>query len=93
MTEKIVEPVRITDNGVRSFIPPTFCFELRDLGDTLVETVSRVIHGERRDFDVVADLRLRHMAALGRITDYDAGPQARVPGKQFTIDQVIHVPE
>ncbi len=89
MTEGTVErPVRVVDNGRRSFIPPTFCFELRDAAsDAPVATVSHVVlsHPPRGDFDAVRHLTDEGLAATGVISRYDAGPQAREPGLRFTI--------
>ncbi|MEE1738191.1 hypothetical protein [Streptomyces sp. BE147] len=90
--QQVTLPVRVSDNGVRSFIPPTFCFELHDRTGTLVFTVSRVVWTERstEDFDAVALLRAgRLLAAGGHIESYDAGPQAREPGLVFTFAATV----
>ncbi|MBF6176475.1 hypothetical protein [Nocardia blacklockiae] len=84
---EITDPVTVSDNGVRNIAPPTFCFELRDGTGTLVDVVSRVVLGDLRDFDAVAALPPDRPAALGLVAEYDAGPQARTPGRQFTIRQ------
>ncbi|MCX4968004.1 hypothetical protein OHA98_25235 [Streptomyces sp. NBC_00654] len=91
-SQQVALPVRVSDNGVRSFIPPTFCFELHDRAGTLVSTVSRVVWTERNteDFDAVALLRAgRVLAAGGHIDSYDAGPQAREPGFVFTFADTV----
>ena len=41
-TLAITTPVVVRDNGVRSFIPPTFCFELVTANCEIVDTVSAV---------------------------------------------------
>ncbi|MFG3254666.1 hypothetical protein [Streptomyces sp. NPDC048172] len=81
-------PVRVVDNGVRSFVPPTFCFELWDAAGNHVATVSRVVMSdpddrELADFDAVATLGETRF--LGRIDPYDAGPDARGQGARFTV--------
>jgi hypothetical protein len=101
MTDRVVrvvdEPVKITDNGVRSFLPPTFCFELRNINGHLVDTVSQlvVVAPEQeglRDFDALALLDRFRLWALGRILEYDAGPEARIPGRRFEISQCVNQP-
>lgn len=92
MTERRVEQaVRVVDNGVRSFIPPTFCFELRDESRNLVATVSQVIWAEENvaDFDALETLRSEGLRATGTISEYDAGPQARRVGRRFTIRNTV----
>jgi hypothetical protein len=95
MTIQVDEPVKVTDNGVRSFIPPTFCFDLHNAAGQLVDTVSQVVidvfeQRGLRDFDAVAWLDQSRLWALGSISEYDAGPEARVPGKRFTIDRCVN---
>lgn len=87
------DPAHVTDNGVRSFIPPTFCFELRSRQGNLIATVSRVLliddGGLRTDSDAVAELQRAELLAVGIIEVYDAGPQARSAGEQFTVLRTI----
>lgn len=94
MTSRIDEPVHVTDNGVRSFIPPAFCFDLRDPAGVLAQTVSRLRWDTEalEDFDVVAELERRGAAAVGAVTEYDAGPMARTPGRQFTVAEAVPAP-
>ncbi|WP_232236133.1 hypothetical protein [Nocardia sp. BMG51109] len=89
LTKEITEPVTVSDNGIRSLVPPTFCFELRDCDGALVDVVSRVVLDELRDFDALEALPADRPAALGHITNYDAGAPARVRGREFVIDQVL----
>lgn len=87
----INQPVKVIDNGIRSFIPPNFCFELLlESGDRL-DLVSRLeVTGiDLRDFDVLEMLRQGSYRALGFISEYEAGPEARKIGRQFTIQKVI----
>jgi hypothetical protein len=79
--------VRVVDNGVRSFIPPTFCFDLVDESGALVATVSRISWNARNlsDFDAVTALQSESLGVTGIISEYDAGPQARKSGQGFTI--------
>lgn len=88
--QRVDRPVRISDNGVRSFLPPTFCFELRDGTDTLVATVSQVLLPERSvaDFELLELFAAEKLTATGVITGYDAGAQARVAGRRFTVERV-----
>ena len=88
--------MRVIDNGIRSFIPPTFCFELRNADDELVETVSRVglaqesgAEFDAADLDAVEELQRRGLMARGVTEDYDAGPQARIAGRRFTITELV----
>lgn len=87
------EPVIVVDNGVRSFIPPTFCFELRAEDDSLVDTVSRVVlrDADLYDFAAVEELARKGLRAAGEVHNYDAGPQAQIPGKSFEIDRTVAV--
>ncbi len=82
------------DNGVRSFIPPTFCFELIDASEVLVATVSRVTwHGRGlSDFDATTALQSESLWVTGSVSDYDAGPQARETGRGFTITDSVEAP-
>ncbi|MER5886160.1 hypothetical protein ABT160_20250 [Streptomyces sp. NPDC001941] len=93
---RVDRPVRVVDNGLRSFVPPAFCFELRDaVAGTLIATVSRVVLGGRgagvpalQDFEAVGHLEATGRAVTGVITPYDAGPSAREPGLCFTTEEV-----
>ena len=92
-------PVTVRDNGVRSFVPPTFCFELHDaVDDHLVDTVSALLITTPslqfgfRDFEVIAFLQQHKLHALGTISSYDAGPPANELGKQFSIDRCVNSP-
>ncbi|HLI89524.1 MAG TPA: hypothetical protein VKV37_12600 [Ktedonobacteraceae bacterium] len=92
--QEINQPVKVIDNGIRSFIPPCFCFELRDRSNSLVATVSQVAlevegHPRLKDFEVVDLFRQNELWALGTISEYDAGPQARETGRRFTIRQLV----
>jgi len=91
MTGPVDEPVHVTDNGVRSFIPPTFCFELRDSSGALVRTVSRLRWdtASLSDFDAMEELARRGVAAVGAVTEYDAGPMARMPGMEFAVSDTV----
>jgi hypothetical protein len=88
-------PVELRDNGVRSFIPPSFCFELRDVSGNVVATVSRVIleiedQGEHiGDFDALEFLHANRLMALGDVSEYDAGPEAREPGRLFLATRLV----
>jgi hypothetical protein len=91
------EPVEVVDNGVRCFIPPCFCFELRGPAGSLVATVSQVvleIEGFEgvRDFEALFALSRAGVLALGTISDYDAGPEARETGRRFTIQRCVPKP-
>jgi len=90
---EIDEPVIVVDNGVRSFIPPTFCFELRAEDDSVVDTVSRVVlrEADLLDFDVIEELTRKGLRATGEVRAYDAGPQARSSGKSFEINRTVAV--
>jgi hypothetical protein len=93
-TRDINLPVKVTDNGLRSFIPPCFCFELRDHSNTLVEIVSQVVlevadRPRLRDFEVLDMLHQNGLSTLGTISDYDAGSEARETGRRFTILQIV----
>lgn len=96
MTDRVVDvPVAVRDNGIRSFVPPTFCFELRAVDNQLVDTVSQLLvvaetQKGLRDFDVLALLDRFGLLALGRISEYDAGPEAMVPGKRFLVDRCMN---
>ncbi|GAA2094095.1 hypothetical protein GCM10009801_61840 [Streptomyces albiaxialis] len=73
---------------MRSFVPPTFCFELWDEEGRHVATVSRVVVSdpndrELTDFDALTSLD--EPRYLGRIDPYDAGPDARGQGARFTV--------
>ncbi|MDT0443517.1 SAM domain-containing protein [Streptomyces johnsoniae] len=88
MTDEAVEqPVSVTDNGVRSFLPPTFCFDLHDRSGILVATVSGVAWPQAglADFEAVARLTVEGLRATGVVSEYDAGPQARTSGRRFLI--------
>jgi hypothetical protein len=87
----VAEPVTVADNGVRSFVPPTFCFELRDGKGELVATVSQIVMPgiELTDFDLITEVTRAGALLTGTITPYDAGPTARRPGSRFTITDVV----
>lgn len=89
--QRLDRPVRVSDNGVRSFIPPTFRFDLREDDGTLVATVSQVVLAEPSllDDELVEVFTREQLRATGTITDYDAGPEAHTTGKRLTIDRVI----
>jgi hypothetical protein len=90
-TQEIKDPVGISDNGVRSYIPPTFNFELRNSSGRLIATVSQVVWPDRNltDYDAVATLSADGKRAKGMLSEYDAGPQARESGIRFTIGDVV----
>ncbi|MFC8447777.1 hypothetical protein [Kitasatospora sp. NPDC057223] len=92
--QQVDQPVRITDNGVRSFIPPTFCFELHHESGSLVATVSEVLLAARNvsDFEALELLRAEGLRATGTLSEYDAGPQARQAGLRFTIRNTVAAP-
>jgi hypothetical protein len=91
----VSSPVELRDNGVRSFLPPNFCFELRDASGNVVATVSRLIlevEGQTepmKDFDALEFLHTNQLMALGDISEYDAGPEAREPGRQLSISRFV----
>lgn len=95
----IGKPVVLRDNGVRSFIPPTFCFELRNSDGALVGTVSKVVietiasHLSEAiaDFDALDFLQQKSLGALGHTYEYDAGHQAKEPGLCFLVTQVAPI--
>jgi hypothetical protein len=89
--QRIDQPVKLTDNGVRSFIPPTFCFELHDETGNVIATVSQIIWTEQgaSDFEVVGRLESSCLRATGIVSEYEAGPQARQPGRRFAIHGVV----
>lgn len=39
---KIIGPFRIVDNGIRTFVPPCFCFDLVAKNDDKLATVSAI---------------------------------------------------
>jgi hypothetical protein len=94
-TRRITTPVEVRDNGVRSFIPPTFCFDLVTVAGDVVDTVSAVVlqaPGRARrleDFEAVQQLSEDALMALGEVSEYDAGPQARELGRRFTATELI----
>jgi hypothetical protein len=92
-SRSIESPVEVRDNGIRSFIPPCFCFELRDVkSGNIVATVSEVlleVAGRVRDFDALGFLDKNKLLALGNISEYDAGHQAREPGRRFSITGLV----
>lgn len=90
----INQPVEVLDNGLRCFIPPCFCFELRGPSGSLVATVSQLVleakdYQRLRDFEALDMLHRNELLALGEISDYDAGPEAREKGRRFTIRQCV----
>ncbi|TLS45366.1 hypothetical protein FE633_14935 [Streptomyces montanus] len=87
----VEEPVRVVDNGIRSFIPPTYCFELRNEAGGIVATVSQVVMTDSTltDFGLLAALRRDDAQVVGSITSYDPGASARRPGARFTVTRVI----
>ena len=89
MADQLMDsPVEVRDNGIRSFIPPTFCFDLLNpLTGILVTTVSQLVLGavgfsQETDFEALEILTRRQLLTTGLISDYDAGPQAREPGRR-----------
>jgi hypothetical protein len=85
--------VVVVDNGVRSFIPPNFCFELRDQDGAIVTTVSRVVldvprYSALEDFEALELLGRENHTVTGSVSDYDAGPEAREQGRMFTVRSV-----
>jgi len=93
---RVDQPVKVTDNGIRSFVPPTFCFDLHDASGVLVDTVSQLIMDAPeqrglRDFEALALLDRFGLLAIGLISEYDSGPQAQgVPGKRFSIERCVN---
>jgi hypothetical protein len=90
---RIDTPVVVRDNGIRSFIPPSYCFDLVDGSGDVVEVVSAIaLRGQGlpdlADFDAVKYLGDNNLVALGEVAEYDAGPQAREPGRRFTVTAV-----
>ena len=94
-TLAITTPVEVRDNGVRSFIPPTFCFELVTANCEIVDTVSAVsLQGRApprnvEDFDAAKYLSDSALMALAEVSEYGAGPQARELGRRFTVTEVV----
>src|SRR4051812_47225335 len=93
--QSIDSPVEVRDNGVRSFIPPSFCFELRSRSGDIVATVSQIVlavpgntQGDK-DFSALDFLSQNGLLAVGNISEYDAGSQAREPGRRFTITGLV----
>lgn len=87
-TQSIDSPVEVRDNGVRSFIPPSFCFDLRSSSGGVVATVSQIVltvRGNLEDFGALDFLNQNELLAVGSISEYDAGAQAREPGRRFTV--------
>lgn len=81
------------DNGVRSFVPPTFRFELVDVHDgTVVRTVSRVSLPSlgATDDGAVAELERRQLWAAGSVSEYDVEPAGQgVKGLAFDISRTV----
>jgi hypothetical protein len=48
-------PFRIHDNGVRTFVPPCFCYELRDANNNTFQTVSDVSYKGKTSQDASPD--------------------------------------
>ncbi|WP_157254617.1 hypothetical protein [Nonomuraea typhae] len=96
MTVPLVEPVQVSDNGVRSFIPPTFCFVLRDHTGQPVDVVSSLLitmeARQLRDYDALALLERFGLWCVGSVDEYDAGPQAQTPGRRFSITKCLNNP-
>jgi hypothetical protein len=100
MSERTVPvPVRVVDNGVRSFVPPTFCFELWDEKGNRVATVSQVVMADEDDREL-ADFEALdalgpgsgaggQVRVLGRIDPYEAGGEARAQGARFTVTETV----
>lgn len=91
LTEKTIDqPVRLADNGVRSFIPPTFCFDLLDETGSAIATVSQIVWAEQgiSDFEAVGRLESSNLRVTGTISEYESGTQARQSGRRFTIRSV-----
>lgn len=89
--QKVDQAVTVLDNGIRSFIPPNFCFELVDRSGALFAIVSEVVVADNtdiRDFDAVALLEREQAWATGEIEEYDAGPKAQKNGMRFTIRHI-----
>jgi hypothetical protein len=97
MADQVVAvPVSLRYNGVTSFIPPTFCFDLIDAAGETVATVSDVVidvpsrgsavHG----LEAIEALREDGALAVGSISEYDAGATARQQGRRFTVLRLIN---
>ena len=91
----IDSPVRVVDNGVRSFIPPTFCFELRDEDENVVKVVSQIVLDREgsgagaRDFEALQILDREQSICVGCLSEYDAGPEARELGCRFSVTRCV----
>ena len=94
LKKKAVErAVHIIDNGIRSYVPPNFCWELRDSEDRLFQIVSEV------DFSFLAlqpteaetifgKLIQKKILAKGVIEEYVAEPTGKI-GKRFFVREVV----
>ncbi|WP_331736456.1 hypothetical protein OG426_54590 (plasmid) [Streptomyces canus] len=88
MTEEQVDHVQVSDNGVRSFIPPTFCFDLTSGSGERIATVSQIVMSDgTADFEALKTLTRKGLRVSGTVSDYDAGPQARITGRRFVIEE------
>ncbi|MFI6497988.1 hypothetical protein [Nonomuraea typhae] len=96
MTVPLEEPVQVSDNGVRSFIPPTLCFVLRNRSGDPVDVVSSLLitmdARQFRDFEALALLDQFGLWCIGSVDEYDAGPEAQAPGRRFSIRKCLNNP-
>jgi len=93
-TTLITQPVDIRDNGVRSFIPPSFCFELVAATGEILDVVSAVgfrgrDHPDLTDFEAANHLAKNGLMSLGEVSEYDAGRESREAGRRYTVTEVI----
>ncbi len=93
MSEQPVDtPVLVTDNGLRSFLAPTFCFDLTDAQGRLVATVSELVlpnDPQVVDFAALEIINQQGPWALGLITEHDVGNREGVLGRWFTVTQLL----
>jgi hypothetical protein len=65
--------ITVRDNGVRSFVPPNYCFELVDSQGNVVDVVSEVVIEEsgEKNFDAISLLLNSDDFVTGYVEDYD----------------------
>lgn len=83
MSERRLGPVSIEDNGLTSFVPPCFHWELRDSRGRLVETVSDI--DSSLVSSSVGEIVVKRMAVSGRLEAYPL-PHGQT-GVRFVIER------
>jgi hypothetical protein len=88
---RIVQNILIHDNGIRTFVPPCFNWELLAEDGTIVDVVSSLVISEPRTEDICIEQLVRdRIRTSGEIDVYpvESAKGVTQEGKRYTITKI-----